>query len=350
MTSPHINFVEERACINSKHIKPEILSDALVQVKNICEEFSLDPTYFVALSCAIFLLFKMEGVEYAVIETGLGGLYDSTNVIKKPLLSVITSIGFDHKEQLGNSLASIAFNKAGIIKKNCPVLCAQVPKEAKEVIYTEAINRESKIYFSDDLINNLSKKDECIKEFDSFLGYKKTNALTAYAASNILGISHEDTIAGIFETNIPGRVQHIKHNDYEIILDAAHNPDGVFELLYYINNYLKIYNFDSLHFIFGFLARKDWRESINSLNKSIKIHSLKPHIYIYNFSDEAVNGTILINEVKTELIISAEVINTIESTIEKISKAHLKPLIVTFGSFNVLKDIYSFLDKENRIS
>lgn len=136
-TSPFLEEFEERIQINGENIPKEALAKFITKIKvvvdKVIEEGYNHPTEFEIITCLMLLYFKEEGVDYGVVEVGLGGRLDSTNVIT-PIISIIASISFDHTNLLGNTLGEIAGEKAGIIKKNIPVVIYPQEKEAYEVI------------------------------------------------------------------------------------------------------------------------------------------------------------------------------------------------------------------------
>ena len=138
-TSPHLIDITERIKINGKNITKATF--AAISKKHAALAKKCKLTYFEYITAIAFIYFASQKVDIAVIETGLGGRFDATNAIKNPLVSIITSIGLDHKEILGNTISKIAFEKAGIIKNNCPVICADLPPAALKII-----RRKSKPY------------------------------------------------------------------------------------------------------------------------------------------------------------------------------------------------------------
>ncbi len=330
MTSPHILLVEERARINSKPVKSEDLSLALEEIKRVCEELSLNPTYFVAVTCAIFLLFKNKAVHYAVIETGLGGRYDATNLIKKPALSIITSIAIDHEEQLGNTLSSIASNKAGIIKQGTPALCGNIPEEALKVIQSVCENTGVILHTLKD--ENLSPPSAFTSEFKNLYGYKKSNAKLAYTAGRILKLKTENISKGIHTTELPGRAELIYHTTIPVLLDAAHNPEGIHALLEYLRILVTSHKFSHINYVFGFYSRRNWKELLGILKNELHKELPPCNLFWYSFSNEAVPTKVLASHLD-----EGRGIDTFNEIFSNPKITHKNSLCVIAGSFKMIE-------------
>ena len=198
-TSPHLKDFRERIRINGKMIEEETITDFVEQYKNQFEKIQL--SFFEWTAGLAFDYFAKEKVDIAVIETGLGGRLDSTNVIT-PLFSVITNIGWDHTNLLGDTLEKIATEKAGIIKKNIPVLIGETQQEIQTVFTNRAKECQSKIYFADKELKtvDVTQEDEYLTmdifqghllryenlKLDLPGGYQKKNILTVIKAVELL--------------------------------------------------------------------------------------------------------------------------------------------------------------------
>jgi len=247
-TSPHYKDFRERIKINGEYISKRKVSGF---TKKVMKEIS------VAMA---FDYFRNESVDLAIIETGLGGRLDSTNVIT-PKLSVITNISFDHQSMLGNTLKKIAKEKAGIIKKGVPVVIGKSQKETNEVFRTTAIKKSAKIFFAKNLIKTYKLKSKSTQIQNPYL---QENILTALAAieiwnKNQLGkkitkknldkaISHFRTIS-----NYKGRWQILEEAPL-VIADSAHNQGGLSLL---IDTLLKHRAAEQVHIVLGFVKDKD---------------------------------------------------------------------------------------------
>ncbi len=217
-TSPYIIDFRERIQINNTYINKRALSRLVNKVKTVAEKMQDHPTEFEFITALMFLYFKEQKVDVAVIEVGLGGRFDATNVIT-PLVSVITKISLDHTAVLGNSFKQIAFEKSGIIKNNVPVVVA--PNQEKQAL--AEIKRIAKEKNASVVVANMEK------EFDLNLqgAYQQENAATAYNVLKVLNIKEELILKGLKNAFIPARMEQVAKGVY---IDGAHNPDGAIAL------------------------------------------------------------------------------------------------------------------------
>jgi len=290
-TSPHLKDFRERIKINGSMIAQSFLIDFVEKTKIISEEIS--PSFFELTFVMALEYFFREKVDVAVIETGLGGRLDSTNVIT-PLLSVITNISFDHKDILGDTLAKIAYEKAGIIKQNIPVVIGETIPETKPVFENKAKETNSEIIFAEEKYEIISSKydtkkleleaqnteTKVIKNYQLDLNglYQKKNMLTLLAAVDILkqyfSLKEEkikfalSNVKGL--TGLHGRWEVIGENP-TIALDVAHNEDGIKQLIHQINNC----NFENLHIVFGIVKDKDIDKILEQLPRNASYYFTK---------------------------------------------------------------------------
>ena len=258
-TSPHLERYNERYIVNNIEISDEDFAKYICIVKEYAERMAEDgfgcPTVFEQLTAMAFVYFADKNVDYAVMEVGLGGRFDATNVIKKPVLSVITSISFDHTEFLGNTIEKIAFEKGGIIKKGCPVVLYRQERKVFDVIKDICAEREAKLYYAENETINIIEQNinqtvmsvkNCFYEIDSLVlhligEYQINNCATAVLAAYALNesgvkINKESIIKGIENTKWNGRME-ICRKKPVVILDGAHNADGIFMLAESIRKY-----------------------------------------------------------------------------------------------------------------
>jgi len=248
-TSPHFIDFRERIRVNGKLADKEYIVDFVEDNRDIFKD--LEPSFFEITVAMAFLYFKQKNVDVAIVETGMGGRLDSTNVIA-PVLSVITNIGFDHTQYLGDTLEKIAAEKAGIIKERVPVVVGQANKKVREVFIAKARAMNSEIYFADDHYS-LKKSDENNNTekqvFNVYLDGKNiieklnTDLLGDYQALNIITvmqslqlmqkrwtINTESLLSGLrnvkHNTGFAGRWQIMRQSPI-VICDAGHNPDGL---------------------------------------------------------------------------------------------------------------------------
>ena len=280
-TSPHLVDYTERISINETEISQEDFADGLLVISKVAEMLPVDtkPTQFEVLTALAFYYFAKRNVDYVVLEVGLGGLLDSTNVIT-PLCSVITNVTLDHMDKCGNSIEEIAKHKAGIIKRNIPVVTA-AEKEALTVIASAAKNLDAPLYiygkdFTTQSIHADISGQQFIYEYNgnkleisiSLLGrHQLENAALAITAlyqilpENI--IDNNKMIAAMSKVCWAGRAELISTMPY-IILDGAHNIAGAVALRSILDEYFSGQN---ICFILGFMQDKQISNIINILCK-----------------------------------------------------------------------------------
>ena len=246
-TSPHIVDFRERIKINGEMISKEFVFDFVNEFKDTIDK--LGASFFEITTAMAFYAFAKEELDLAIVETGLGGRLDSTNVLS-PELSIITNIGIDHTQFLGETLAEIAVEKAGIIKKNTPVLIGRLQEETQKVFVEK----------SNDLGASLTYAVDAQLSSDLMGKYQKENASTVSSAIQILEEKFPtDSLKVKFglkrvaiNTKFMGRFQKIQDSPI-VILDAAHNPSGIKNLL----EEIKQFGYDKLHIVYGSSNDKD---------------------------------------------------------------------------------------------
>ncbi|WP_179315521.1 bifunctional folylpolyglutamate synthase/dihydrofolate synthase [Winogradskyella undariae] len=271
-TSPHLKDFRERIRISGDVISEDFVIEFIQKNLSFFEENQL--SFFEMTVGMAFDYFAKQKVDIAVIEVGLGGRLDSTNIIT-PELSVITNIGLDHIQMLGDTLQLIAGEKAGIIKKNIPVVIGETQLETQDVFKLKAASTESKIYFADQLINE-------VLESDLKGTYQNQNKKTVLQSLNILKelgylISDEAIQTGLLNvtanTGLQGRWQQLDDKP-KIICDTAHNNEG----LTYVMQQLQKESFDKLHIVFGVVNDKDLERIIPLLPKVATYYFCKPNV------------------------------------------------------------------------
>jgi len=269
-TSPHLKDFRERIKINGKMISKETVVDFVQQYKINFEK--IDLSFFEFTVAMAFHYFSEKKVDIAIIETGLGGRLDSTNIIK-PLVSVITNIGFDHTSLLGNTIEEIAAEKAGIIKENTPVIIGRKQKECEDIFITKAKENNSSISF-------------CLGEtkYQSDLkgNYQSENVRTAlFTIKEIqkqgFRISEENIKKGLMNvvknTSLLGRWQ-VLEKEPLIICDSAHNEDGIKEVV----KQLSEVDYKELHFVLGTVNDKNIDNILSLLPKKARYYFCQANI------------------------------------------------------------------------
>ena len=294
-TSPHLRDFRERVKINGEMISEEAVVDFVASHKKKFEELS--PSFFEMTVALAFDYFAKEKVDIAIVEVGLGGRLDSTNIID-PLLSVITNISFDHTSLLGNTIPVIAGEKAGIIKTNTPVIIGEKHNESQPVFIETAKLQSAPILFAEDEFELLNtelqenyrhlrfkdlKSGELISLESDLLGiYQVKNIRTALVAlkmMNEIGFNLSDQIIKdgiskiVAQTSLMGRWQRLGYNP-GIICDTGHNVAGISEILKQLNSL----RFEKLHMVIGMVDDKDINEVLNLLPKNATYYFTKASI------------------------------------------------------------------------
>ncbi|MCR5036043.1 MAG: bifunctional folylpolyglutamate synthase/dihydrofolate synthase [Bacteroidales bacterium] len=294
-TSPHLLDFRERIRVNGQMIDEQSVIDFIDGNKAKFEEMQL--SFFEMATGMAFDYFAKQNVDIAIIEVGLGGRLDSTNVIM-PELSVITNISLDHVNMLGNTLAEIAVEKAGIIKPNTPVVIGETQSETKDVFIKKAQEFNAPIYFADQIIDcdkvhiesldyqkfDIWKNNELYIEAVEFplLGYyQKKNLATVICAVEILkekfNIEKKDIINGlefvVKNTNLMGRWQVLSRQPL-VIADTGHNVGGIKEITTQLSDMV----FRKLHFVLGCVNDKDIDGILNLLPQYAEYYFCKADI------------------------------------------------------------------------
>ncbi len=272
-TSPHLKDFRERIKVNGKEIAEDYVCDFVEENKSFFEEKEL--SFFEMTVGLAFNYFVSQNTDINIIEVGMGGRLDATNIIS-PILSVITNISKDHTQFLGTNLQSIAMEKAGIIKGNIPVVIGEYTPETKEIFTAKAKEMQSDIYFASDLIT---------QSYPSALvgDYQVHNKKTALQSIRVLQqlehfvISEENIKNGfinvINNTGLQGRWQQLKEFP-KVIADTAHNKNG----LEIVINQIQKENFEKLHFVLGVVNDKDLDEILPLFPKNATYYFCKPNI------------------------------------------------------------------------
>ena len=269
-TSPHLIDFRERIRVNGQPISQEFVIDFVEQHRAFFEP--LHPSFFELTTAMAFLYFAQEKVDVAVIEVGLGGRLDCTNIIR-PDLCVITNISFDHVQFLGNTLAKIATEKAGIIKPQTPVVIGETTPETKPVFLQKATEMQAPIHFAEEeqFVQQVeyTKDGHCLYqtinypdlrgELGGFCQEKNTNTILSalqclQQAGYHINESHiREGFANVCKlTGLMGRWQRLEEHP-TIICDTGHNVGGIS----YITKQLAIQKYDKLHLVIGMVNDKD---------------------------------------------------------------------------------------------
>ncbi|MBP8157746.1 MAG: bifunctional folylpolyglutamate synthase/dihydrofolate synthase [Flavobacterium sp.] len=272
-TSPHLKDYRERIKINGDKISEEFVCEFINKNKLFFE--ANDMSFFEMTVGLAFDYFAKEKVDIAIIEVGMGGRLDATNIIT-PLVSVITNIALDHTQFLGNTLEAIAYEKAGIIKPKIPVVVGEYTKETKPVFLAKAKETNSEIYFASDLIHQ-SYSSDLIGDYQV---HNKKTVLQTIAIINTqkeFKIYETDSKAGLLNvvknTGLEGRWQKLGESP-KIICDTAHNKNG----LEMVMKQIQKEKFDTLHIVLGVVNDKDLDEVLPLFPTNAIYYFCKPNI------------------------------------------------------------------------
>lgn len=268
-TSPHLKNFTERIRVNGKEISKKSVVDFVQNNKTFLEKQKL--SFFEMTVGMAFQEFAKQKVDIAVIEVGLGGRLDSTNIIT-PEVSVITNIGLDHTQFLGDTLSKIAFEKAGIIKNNVPVVVGERQKEIEDVFIAKADECQSNLFFASDVKQNY--KTDLLGDYQK---YNVTTAVTTIKQLKEFKVSDKNITDGLLNvvknTNLKGRWQVLQNNP-KVICDTAHNKEGLF----YTLQQLQKENFKQLHIVLGVVSDKNLDEILPMFPKKAMYYFCKPDI------------------------------------------------------------------------
>ncbi|HRH64332.1 MAG TPA: folylpolyglutamate synthase/dihydrofolate synthase family protein [Bacteroidia bacterium] len=343
-TSPHLKDFRERIKVNGKPISQQDVVQFVEQYKNGFEK--IKPSFFEITVGMAFEYFEKQQVDIAVIETGLGGRLDSTNVIK-PLLSVITNISFDHEALLGNTLEKIAIEKAGIIKLKTPVVVGEMQAESRFIFSKYAIQNKAELFFADQVYkvqqSSIKGTVNPVQEMDilrngkvfieklsiPLLGhYQQKNCCTVLQAVELLQqqsfvVTEKDIKLGmakvVEQTNFQGRWQVLNRKPL-VIADTAHNEAGIKEVM----KQLKLTQHKKLHIVLGVVNDKD-------LSKILHLFPSKA-LYYFCKADlpRALDAKILQEKAK-EHSLKGKVYSSVNEALKAAEKAATKEDLVFVG-------------------
>ena len=350
-TSPHVKEFGERIRVNGKMINESFVINFTERTKELTEK--IEPSFFELTVAMAFEYFASEKVDIAIIETGLGGRLDSTNIIS-PILSIITNIGYDHMNLLGNTLPEIAGQKAGIIKQNTPVVIGELLPVTKNIFVKEANEKEAPVYFAQsryvvEYIEPTGNLLFCnVKDMESHTVeklrldlngiYQAKNICTVLCAVDIIrkkgfDISEAalhsalENVKGL--TGMRGRWD-IKQNHPAVIEDVAHNADGIKQVLFQLkNNYPEA----RLHFVLGFVKDKDVEHVLQ----------LFPAAAFYYFTNAHIPRALAHEELKTmaaQKKLEGQSFDNVNAAIAAAKhRAEEKDVIMICGSFFIIGEI-----------
>lgn len=348
-TSPHFVKFNERIKINGIEIDDEYIVDFISKHFEYIEENQI--TFFEVTTAMAFCYFLDQNVDYAVIETGLGGRLDATNVLN-PLCSVITSISLEHTKILGDTIEKIAAEKAGIIKPKSKVFLGLLPEQATKVIRskcssinTECIEIENYISYQKDNISiKLDNNRLEIKELPLPGIYQKQNAaLASLTVMNILDNYDTKLIESglanvVHNTSLSGRYEFYNKKP-DIIFDSAHNPDGITKFLSEFSKHSK--NYKNKYLLFSSLNDKDYKSMLKTLREEFE------NIYLTTINYERSAKVEELVYAAKELSFNVKVSTDNNLLINNFKKNNKADCLVIIGSMYLLGDIKSIIQPSN---
>lgn len=326
-TSPHLKDFRERIKINGEMISKEYVSEFVKTHKPYFEKNQL--SFFEMTVGLAFNYFRNEKVDIAIIEVGMGGRLDSTNIVT-PEVSVITNIGLDHTQFLGNTLAKIASEKAGIIKENIPIVIGETLPETKSVFEKFASEKKAPITFAE-------KIDASGYVSDLKGSYQQKNIKTVLTTLQILqqrgwNISDENIKNGLLNTikntGLVGRWQILRENP-KAICDTGHNKDGLQLVLQQLENE----NFEKLHIVLGVVSDKDLDSVLPLFPKNATYYFCKPNI------PRGLEASLLLTKARGFGLVGEEYISVRKAFQAAIEAASAKDLIFVGGSTFVVAEV-----------
>jgi len=349
-TSPHLKDFRERIKVNGQLCEEDFVIHFTEKVKPLIE--SIQPSFFEITVAMAFEYFAQQQVDIAVIETGLGGRLDSTNVIQ-PVLSIITNIGYDHTNILGNTLPEIAFEKAGIIKQNTPVVIGEVIHETKTVFDNTAAQKAAPIIFAEDkrFVTEftyqhhqlkLTVADKKTDEHNAYLLdlpgiYQRKNLITVLEAVHQLqlqgfSISHQHVVTALQHvkklTGLHGRWE-VVHQQPTVIVDVAHNEDGMKQLA----EQLELATYRQLYIIVGMVKDKEVSKALSYLPKTA-------HYYFTKAQTPRALPEAELQVIAASLGLQGATCENINAALQEVlTHAHTNDLILVCGSVFLVAEV-----------
>lgn len=353
-TSPHYVNFRERIKINGAYISESDVVEFVKKNQKLFEQ--INASFFEITAAMAFWYFHQQKVDIAIIETGLGGRLDSTNIII-PQLSVITNIGYDHQNMLGNTLVEIAGEKAGIIKPNVPVVIGEQQQEVKQVFIDKCAEVGTLLHYADKTValqkcnstNDLDKKtykahyldEKRVYEFESDLisSYQIKNITTALAAIEVNNyfrhtflIRKHAIVKGLRNikttTKMFGKWM-VLQNEPMVIADSAHNIPGINATIKTLHNY----TFAQLHIVLGMMKDKDVNSILKLLPQNANYYFCSPNFW------RAMEANILKQKAKTFNLLGEDYRSVKEAKEEAILEANKNDLVLITGSCFVVGEI-----------
>lgn len=355
-TSPAVFTPLEVWSINGINISKEEYCKILSQVKDACDilvsKGMPHPTIFEVETAVAFLYFYQKKCDYVLLETGMGGKEDATNLIQKPVCSILTSISMDHMKFLGNTLSEIAAQKAGIIKKGCPVFTSMQKEEALAVILKEAGKMGAKLTVANpEGYHILQKKEDSTMFVEPDLGELAIPMAGEYQIFNVsLAIetakwllqkeqvknAKEIIKNGLKKAYWPGRFE-LLLKEPDVIVDGAHNEDAAIQLKKTVEN---CFTNRRITYIIGVLADKEHEKMLKiMLPLAAKVYTVTPH------NDRALSGELLAKEARKFHPDVTEAESVKKAVVQALNQSKKEDVILVFGSLSYLAEVKEAVKK-----
>lgn len=356
-TSPHLSSVRERFRVNDKYIGEDEFAELATEIKESLGSEKI--TYFEFTTAIALLWFSRSDLDLVILETGLGGRLDATNVIT-PLVSVITNVSMDHEAYLGENLEAVSYEKAGIIKEKVPVVSGVGNDVSREVVRKVCLERSAPLYlYGDQFITDDDGPGEFFfQSTDKSLGlvtyrhlrcsmkgdYQRSNAALAIAVLSLLkkhqlNISGQNVRHGLLNVHWPGRLEHIvldRQPQISYLLDGAHNPAGVDSL---VQTIFKEYDYNNLILLWGAMADKDLAATLSMIAPlADSIIFTRPE------GERTAEPEMLLDVIDHHLKKNCQIIRVVEEAVNKAAEqAEPGDLIVIAGSLYLVGAVRKML-------
>ncbi|WP_180068727.1 bifunctional tetrahydrofolate synthase/dihydrofolate synthase [Acinetobacter sp. YH16038] len=345
--SPHVYRFNERVKLRGVEVEDQLLIDAFVEVDRARRECDLSLSFFEATTLAAFVIFKHELCDVWVLEVGLGGRLDVVNVVN-PDVAVITNIGLDHTDWLGDTIEKIAFEKAGIIRPNIPVIFGG-QQDIPQAILDKAAECNAPLYavnrdyfyeaFEDGKTWAFASSGTTLKLPTGSLALDNISTAVAAILLSGLNVSQQAMAQGIQAAKLPGRFEVREIQNKTVIFDAGHNPHGVEFLLKQLRNYLN-YNkkYKEVICVFSMLADKDINSVVKLLKDTVHLWKIAPLSV-----PRAAEVTLLTDALQGELI---EQFDNVKLAFKSaLDETENNQLILVCGSFHTLEAVWEYLEE-----
>ena len=346
-TSPHLRYYNERINVAGQDVSDEDICRLAELIKPAAEAMEEKPSEFEVWTAMAMCYFKQRNCDIVVLEVGLGGRLDSTNVIPAPEVAVITNLGLEHTEYLGDTIEKIAFEKAGIIKPGCDVVLYGQGEEATGVVRAKCEECGCKLHITDESVQKLHESGLTGQTLSyrhrenlrlRLIGtYQYRNAAVALDAIDVLkargfNIPEEAVYEGFAKVVWPGRFEVLREEPL-VIVDGAHNPNGVEELAKCLNTYLPG---KKVTFMMGVMADKDYVSMLDEI-----LPMAKNFVTVRPESDRALASADLKHEIETRLHIPTIDGGSVKDGVKAaLAQADKDDVIVIFGSLYQVGEVH----------